>query len=429
MSISDHPDLSAGLAVALACLWSVIVLLSGTAVLAGTNASRRRLIAALKRVRRERYLERFDRHGPEYVLTAQIYRQLALVLFALTIVAMYPPASGLLLKTIEVLVISVAWFLFVGVAIPTAWARYSGETYLAAVLPVLDVLRQVSRPIAAAFHAVDEIVRRLAGAPRELTDPVEQMEQEILDVVSQAEVSGAVDKSEKAMIQSVMVLDETLVGEIMTPRTAMIGIEADTPFAQTHTLVAEVGHSRIPVYEGTMDHVIGVLYAKDLLGVTDPGAFSLRQIMRKAAFVPETKDLASLLREFQANRVHIAIVLDEYGGTAGLVTIEDILEELVGEIADEHDEPPLPPIRRVDGSIAEVDARVRVEDVNEELDIRLPEDESYDTLGGYVFSKLGRIPVPGDSFVEDNVKIEVVQADERRVIRLRVHLLDAVKQA
>jgi CBS domain containing-hemolysin-like protein len=254
------------------------------------------------------------------------------------------------------------------------------------------------------------------------------MEREILDVVSQAEVSGAVDESEKAMIKSVMVLDETSVGEIMTPRTTMIGVDVDTPFPQVRALVVDVGHSRIPVYEGTMDHVVGVLYTKDLLGVADPGTFSLRQFMRKATFVPETKDLASLLREFQANRVHIAIVLDEYGGTAGLVTIEDILEELVGEIADEHDEPLLSPIRRVDAGLFEVDARVRLEDLNDELEIRLPEDESYDTLGGYVFSKLGRVPLAGETFVEDNVKIEVAAADDRRVIRVRLHLLDAIKE-
>jgi putative hemolysin len=428
MNIDVAPDLATLLTIALASLWSVMALLSGTAALATSTASRMRLIESLKKIKRERYSELFGQHRSEYLLTAQIYRHLALVLFVLTIGAMYPTTTPWLHKASGVLLISVSWFLLVGVAIPMAWARYSGETYLAAVLPVFDVLRRASGPIVAVFNAVDEIVRRLAGAPREMADPAEQMEREILDVVSQAEISGVVDESEKDMIKSVMVLDETSVGEIMTPRTAMIGIEADTSFEQTRALVVEVGHSRIPVYEGTMDHVIGVLFAKDLLGAVNPVSFSLRQIMRKPTFVPETKDLASLLREFQANRVHIAIVLDEYGGTAGLVTIEDILEELVGEIADEHDEPPLPPIRRMEAGLVEVDARVRVEDVNEELEIHLPEDESYDTIGGYVFSKLGRVPLAGESFVEDNVKVEVVQADDRRVIRLRVHLLDAVKQ-
>ena len=427
MNADPASGLSVTAGVAMAALWSVMALLGGTAALAVGNASRTRLIESLKRMKRERYLEPFDRHRFAYVMTAQTYRQLALVLFVLTIEAMYPMAAPWLSKTIQIMLISVVWFLLVGVAIPTAWARYAGETYLASVLPLFDILRRISRPLVVACSAVDEIVRRLAGASREVADPAARMEREILDVVSQAEVSGAVDESEKEMIRSVMVLDETSVGEIMTPRTAMIGIDADTPFQQTHTLVAEVGHSRIPVYEGTLDHVVGVLYAKDLLGVVNPVSFSLRQIMRKATFVPETKDLASLLREFQANRVHIAIVLDEYGGTAGLVTIEDILEELVGEIADEHDEPALPPIRRLDAGRAEADARVRVEDVNEELEIHLPEDESYDTIGGYVFSKLGRVPLAGESFVENNVKIEVVQADERRVIRVRVHLLDAVK--
>jgi putative hemolysin len=428
MNSEVAPDLSTLFAIALASLWSVVALFCGTATLACGSASRMRLIEALKRVKRDRYLERFDQHCSEYTVTAQIYRQLALVLFVLTIEAVYPTTTTWARKTVEVLLISVAWFSLLGVAIPMAWARYSGEAYLAAVLPALEVLRRISRPVVVVFNAVDEIVRRLAGVPRELADPAEQMEREILDVVSQAEVSGAVDESEKAMIKSVMVLDETSVGEIMTPRTAMIGVEADTPFPQVRALVVDVGHSRIPVYEGTMDHVVGVLYTKDLLGVADPGSFALRQTMRKATFVPETKDLASLLREFQANRVHIAIVLDEYGGTAGLVTIEDILEELVGEIADEHDEPLLSPIRRVDAGLFEVDARVRLEDLNDELEIRLPEDESYDTLGGYVFSKLGRVPLAGETFVEDNVKIEVAAADDRRVIRVRLHLLDAIKQ-
>ena len=168
-----------------------------------------------------------------------------------------------------------------------------------------------------------------------------------------------------------------------------------------------------------------MLHIRDLLRIEQPETFSLKNAMRPAAYVPETKDLASLLREFQTSRVHMAIVLDEYGGTAGLVTIEDILEELVGDIADEHDKPPVSPIRWIDSTTAELDARVRVDELNEELDTRLEEDEAYDTVGGYVFSKLGRIPAAGETFEADGVKLEILQAAPRCISRLRIHMLDS----
>ena len=410
--------------IGLALLWSLLALLFGTAAVAVRIASRTRLIAAMKRLGRERGIERFDHYEREYALTALIYRQLSIVLFVITVGLMLLPTDAWFLRPLELLVISTVWFLLVDVGIPTAWARHAGESYLARVLPMLELLRRFTRPVLTVMSAIDEIIRRLAGAPRETPDSAEEMEREILDAVSQAETTGAVDETEKAMIKSVMVLDETSAGEVMTPRTDMIGIQSNADYDQARALVLEVGHSRIPVYEETMDAIVGVLYAKDLLGVRDAVSFSLKEMMRTVPFVPETKDLASLLREFQADRVHMAIVLDEYGGTAGLVTIEDVLEELVGEITDEHEPPPTPPINRIDTKTAEIDARVRVEEINEALDIALPEDDDYDTVGGYVFSKLGRIPVAGEDFVTDNVKVEILEAEERSISRLRIHVLE-----
>jgi len=152
------------------------------------------------------------------------------------------------------------------------------------------------------------------------------------------------------------------------------------------------------------------------------------RFMRAVTFVPETKDLASLLREFQNNRVHIAIVLDEYGGTAGLVTFEDILEELVGEIADEHERPPESSIKRIDPRTYEIDARVRVEEINEDLNLDLPDDEAYDTVGGFVLSKLGRIPANHEALVEGDIRIEVIDADQRSINRLQITRLEAVPE-
>ncbi|MBN2562871.1 MAG: HlyC/CorC family transporter [Phycisphaerae bacterium] len=410
--------------IGLVMLWSLAALLFGTAVVSIREASRTRLIEEMKRLGRGNGVEEFDRHEREYVRTALIHQQAAFLLFVLTISFMVPSGERWFVRPLCVLLISAVWLLVVGVAVPTAWGRHAGESYIARALPLLELLRRLTRPLLMIVNTIDEIVRRLAGAPQETDDRTKEMEREILDAVTQAETSGAVDKSEKAMIKSVMVLDQTSVDEVMTPRTDMVGIESTARYEEVRDLVLTKGHSRIPVYEEAIDHIVGILYAKDLLGIHDPKLFSLRDMVRSVPFVPETKDLASLLREFQADRVHMAIVLDEYGGTAGLVTIEDILEELVGDITDEHEQPPVPPISRIDETTVELDARVRVEEVNEELEINLPEDEDYDTIGGYVFSKLGRIPTAGEDLVTDNVKLEILEAEERSISRLRIHVLE-----
>ena len=415
--------------VALIVLWSLLVLLFGMASMAIRNASRTRLAAVLKQRHREERLDTFFKFQEQYARIAMAYQQLWIVLFVLASVAWASSSGTGFLSARSPWVVaacSIPWILLLGVGIPAAWARYAGEASLARVLPFLELLRRVSRPALMAIDGIDEIIRRLAGAPRDATDKSEQIEIEIMDAVSHGETSGAVDPSEKAMIKSVMVLDETSVGEVMTPRTDMVGIEVNSDFERVRDLVTSDGHSRIPVYEESMDRIVGILYAKDLLGISDPKTFSLKATMRSATFVPETKDVASLLREFQADRVHIAIVLDEYGGTAGLVTFEDILEELVGEITDEHEQPPTPLVRRIDDKTIEIDARVRVEELNETFDLTLPEDEAYDTMGGYVFSKLGRIPLPGERVVEGQVQIEVLQAADRSISKLRIALPNAV---
>jgi len=401
---------------------TVLVLLCGTAVLSVQEASSTRLGAILKSRGREGALDRFFEHQADYARAAMASQQIGITLFVLTVFISLKLPEPWYVKPLIVVAICVPWHLLFGVWIPTAWARYGGDRYLAVILPLLDLARRANRPLRVVADLVDEVVRRLAGAPREAQNQSEQIEIEIMDAVSHGETAGAVDPAERAMIKSVMVLDETSVGEIMTPRTDVVAIDVGQSYEQTRALAVTVGHSRIPVYEESIDHIVGVLYVKDLLRADDAGSFSLRSMMRGVTFVPETKDLASLLREFQANRVHIAIVVDEYGGTAGLVTFEDILEELVGEITDEHDpEPAAPPIQRIDDKTADVDARVRVEELNEQLDLDLPEDDAYDTVGGYVFSKLGRIPSIGETLTEGGVKIVVTEAEERSIGRLRVH--------
>jgi CBS domain containing-hemolysin-like protein len=414
---------------ALLALWTLQTLLFGTAAMALQSVSRARLGAALKSGARERQLARFDRHFQAYALAAQLLHHAGVVCFVLTIALMLPATKPWYLRPLQGVAGSAAWVLLFGVAIPSAWSRYAGEHVLSSLSGLLEVLRVAGWPMFHLLRGVDEIIRRLAGVPREEAEQTAQIERQILDVVSHADVEGPVDESEKAMIRSVMTMDDTSVGQIMTPRTDMVGIEVSSPWEEVREAVRMAGHSRTPVYEETMDHVVGILYAKDLLGVADPAGFSLRQIMRSVFFVPETKDVASLLREFQANRVHIAIVLDEYGGTAGLVTIEDVLEELVGEIVDEHDEPAAARIHRIDAQTAEVDARVRVEELNAALGLSLPEDDAYDTIAGYVFSRMGRIPRAGETLADGALRLEVVSATDRTLGRVRIHQPPAVESA
>jgi len=273
---------------------------------------------------------------------------------------------------------AIAWgiVLVFGVAIPNAWAKYSGEWMIVRCLPLLGLISTVCFPVLVVLEMFDPVVRRLAGVPhRDAQSFADEMEQEILHAVSEGEMHGAVDEQEKEMIESVIELTDMRVAEIMTPRTDIIAIARDADRATTLATVREHGHSRIPVYDDTIDTILGVLYVKDLLLREPDEAFSLKAVMRKALFIPETKSVRALLREFQVRRVHIAIVLDEYGGTAGLVTIEDILEELVGEITDEYESEAPAELRRIDEQTVEVDGRMRIDDLNDQLSIELPEDE------------------------------------------------------
>jgi gliding motility-associated protein GldE len=247
-------------------------------------------------------------------------------------------------------------------------------------------------------------------------------EEELKMLVEVGEEVGAIEKEEKEMISGIFEFGDTDVKEIMVPRIDMKCIEAGESIETARKLILETGHSRIPVYEGSIDNIIGILYAKDLLKyLNSKGAKpkSLREIIRPAYFVPETKKLDDLLREFQQNRVQIAIVVDEYGGTAGMVTLEDILEEIVGEIKDEYDIAEEEPLERIDEKQAIVDARMSIHDVNEALDINLPEEE-FDTIGGLVFNTIGRIPSPGDEVEIDGVKLRVEKMRGRRIMKVRV---------
>jgi putative hemolysin len=243
-----------------------------------------------------------------------------------------------------------------------------------------------------------------------------------MQVASEAAAEGAVEPEEVDMIESVMAFGERTAAEIMTPRTDVVALPAEATAEEVRNNVVTHGHTRIPIYDGDIDNIIGILHAKDLLAGDNLQHLELRKIIRKPFFVPESKKLDGLLKEFKARQMHMAVVLDEYGGTAGLVTIEDLLEEIVGNIGDEYDSGESPLMKRLDERTVEVDGRMRIGEFNDALRLHLPETEDYDTVAGLVFSELGFIPAAGEVLTTQGVTFTVLAADARKISRLKVEL-------
>lgn len=260
---------------------------------------------------------------------------------------------------------------------------------------------------------MDMISRFLSGR-RKVT------EAEIQELMDAGEEEGVINEEENQMIRSILALGDTVVREIMVPRTDMAFVSADAGVKEVLEGIIACGHSRIPVYEGTIDNIIGLIYAKDLLKYwgTSEEDIQLRTIIRAPFFIPENKNLEELLHEFKKRRVHIAIVIDEYGGTAGLVTIEDLLEQIVGDIKDEYDIEEERLVVEPDGAIL-VDARLPIEELEDHFHIQVERDK-FDTVGGLIFQMTGRIPVSGEIVENEVIRLTVLEADERKISRVRI---------
>jgi len=407
----------------------ISITLFSTAVAALQQITRVRLFERLQAKRKSEDINALVDARDEMVFSFSFMRLASILALVILVdhVAGVRTGSGLSMAAQYAIVfaVSLGLAMIAGVAIPNTWARYGGGAFLARGLPVLFIMRRILYPLVALQHLSDAIIRRLAGIPRldDLQQQADRIEKEILGVVSEGELAGTVHEDEADMIESVLEFRDTSVGEIMTPRTEIVALPAGTTVSGAKELITRSGHSRIPVFVENIDDIQGVLYAKDLLQLDGEAPFNPLELMRKVPFVPEAKRISDLLQELRAQKVHVAIVLDEYGGTAGLVTIEDILEEIVGEISDEYEEPEPDPIRRINDHTLEVDGRVHIDEINEELSIELPEGEDYDTIGGYVFSTMGKIPVNGEEMWHDNVRLKVIDAEERRINRLRVEVV------
>jgi len=351
-----------------------------------------------------------------------------IVFVVLVALAVIKPGSPRVVAVLRALGWSVAGVLIVGDMIPRAWARRCPESALLLTLGIMAFLVSALKYPLMLFETINEIAGRVFGAPPPRRENGE-LEEQIRSAVSESEMGGEIQEQEKEIFESIFDFLDADVAEIMTPRTDMVCIEVSVTLQEALDLALEKGFSRVPVFEENRDNIVGLLYVKDLLklwGKAEASGTSLREVLRKPLYVPETKQIVALLREMQEQRMHMAIVLDEYGGTAGLVTVEDIVEEVVGEIRDEYDRVVEVPLRKVDSNTIEVDAKVHIEDINEALGVELPEEEEYDTIGGFLFSQMGKVPVPGDTFTSHFVEFTILDADERRIKNLRI---EAVRSA
>ena len=251
-------------------------------------------------------------------------------------------------------------------------------------------------------------------------------ETELISLVEAGQEEGVLEQEEQKMIVSIFRLGDTLVREIMVPRIEVLALDVNTPIDEAMDALKRSGHSRVPVFKDSVDNILGLLYAKDLLGIWREGRYeaSLSEHLRQAYFVPEAKKVDALLAELQAKRIHMAIVVDEYGGVAGIVTLEDIVEEIVGEIRDEYDQAEELLFQEVGEDEYLFQGRIDLDDFNDIMGTELPNSEA-DTLSGLIYSRIGRVPTSGDNVLINDLQLTVEQVSGQRIRKVRALRLDA----
>ena len=247
------------------------------------------------------------------------------------------------------------------------------------------------------------------------------LQREIKQLIDVGEEEGLLSEDEGDMIESILSFRDTLAREIMVPRPDAVIISADTPIEMLLQLVIQEGHSRFPVHDGSIDNIIGVLHVKDLLSFWSQEHLNLKDILRTPYFIPETKKISHLLRELRDKKSHMAIVIDEYGGTAGLVTIEDIIEEIIGEIHDEYDNDEILMVPTAEGDLI-VDARLEIEKLVEHFNLEVPKG-NFESVGGFIISLLGRVPQPHETITHAPLEMTIESADARKIRKVRVRML------
>jgi len=300
---------------------------------------------------------------------------------------------------------------------PKTVALRNAERFSRVAAPVIFVLGVIIKPLAYFVGFFSRPFIYLFGGKAPEKGPF-VTEEDIRYIIAAGEKEGVIEQEEREMITSIFEFGETVVREVMTPRPDITAVRSGLPVAEIIKVVVESGHSRIPIYEGNLDNVLGIVYAKDLLGCKENIDF--KDILRPAVFIPETKKVAELMHEMQAARTHLAIIVDEFGVTTGLVTLEDLIEEIVGEIHDEFEREEKM-IEKAGENTHVVDGRISIKDLNDRLKLNLPEKEKeYDTVGGFVFAELGKAPSVGNTVRFEDLSISVERILRRRITRVKI---------
>ena len=320
---------------------------------------------------------------------------------------------------------SLAFLLWI--ALPRSIAQARGGTLLYGCWGLLESIDRLCAPVWNLATYVDRLVHRTAGLEEPEIRPGHKLSGEILTLVDESQRQGVIRAGSSQMIHGLLDLHNTDVASIMTPRIDLVAIPAETKLQDAIQLIMQCSFSRFPVFRTSIDDVIGVLYARDLLRSIADGADmqheTVESVARQAIYVPESQRIDALIDEMRDKKIQLAIVVDEYSGVAGIVTMEDIIEEIVGEISDEFD-PDEPQLMHQQDGIIEADARAHIDDLNQMYQLGLPEEADYDTLNGFLLSRFGRIPEPGESHECRNVRLTVLEADERQLKRVRLEQVE-----
>lgn len=417
-----------------AILWAcVVVLLSSAFALlrASLLYSRSARVASIApndraRDRIESLLERVDL----FSRSAGVLKVTSDLVFIAFLLAIFTEGEDVRWKPLVAsIAIAVPALLFLTESLPQALARRWGDVILLRTLPTFSVVQLPIQLVTRVLEVINGAMLRVLGVPEETTETREIVEG-LREVIEDSARRADFDETERELIENVMEFSDVDVAEIMTPRTEVHGVDLEDGVGEVIRVAAEEGHSTIPVFVENLDNIAGYVSARGIVKLMAKDGLegaNLRDLLRPAYFVPETKMVTELLAEFRREKRKMAIVLDEYGGTAGIVTLGDILGEIVGDIGDEFDVDDPEPVHFLAPGVAVIQAGLRIAEVNEALDIELPEDEDFETLGGFVLSEFGHLPKPGEAFEFDGTQYEVTEASDRRVIRICVSKLGEIR--
>jgi len=332
-----------------------------------------------------------------------------------TIVAFYlEPGTAVLVSSFGI----TSLVLLFGESAPKSYAVENTERHARRVAPPLSIAGKLLWPLITLFYYLTYLINRITGG-RSTIGSTYVTRSEIKDMIQSGERAGVLEEEEHQMLQRIFRFNNTIAKEVMTPRLDMTAVAVEDGVSQALDTCVQSGHARIPVYEGSLDNVIGVVHIRDLVrdGHYGENDVALRDVMHPTLHVPESKNVDELLEEMREERVHMAVVIDEFGTTEGLITMEDMVEEIVGEILEgEEDEP----IERVDERTVVVQGEVNIEEVNEALDVDIPEGEEFETIAGFVFNRAGRLVEAGEEITFEDVTIRVERVENTRILEARV---------